>query len=175
LGSGGVSAGTYESAQEGNIVWSRRETVAEIMSDELSLIMGLVPGEPVDRWLHVSWQAPANLVLYAGAVPTGLPKGEGREGPSVHLFTPETNATSHYWYGFSLPKAMGEIAEKMAIDQTKFLEVPFTTEDLPMLEAQQRNLGSRSLDDIKPVWLPGDAAGSRARQILARMIADEQK
>ena len=61
----------------------------------------------------------------------------------------------------------------MAHEHTKFLAGPFTTEDQPILEAQQRNLGSKSLDDIKPVWLPGDAAGSRARQNLARLIAEE--
>ena len=43
-----------------------------------------------------------------------------------------------------------------------------------MLEAQKKNLGNLSLDNIKPVWSPGDAAGSRARQVLAKMIAQEQ-
>jgi len=118
---------------------------------------------------------PGNLTaLNAGPVPTGRPQAEGREAPSVHLFTPETATTSHYWFGLSFPKALGEFAETMANEQTQFLSMPFIHEDLPMLEAQQKNLGSLSLDEIKPVWLPGDAAGSRARQNLAKLIAAER-
>ena len=46
-------------------------------------------------------------------------------------------------------------------------------EDLPMLEEQQRNLAGQSLRDVKLGWLPGDAAGARARNILyARMDAE---
>lgn len=42
-----------------------------------------------------------------------------------------------------------------------------------MLEEQQRNLAGKSLRDVKLGWLPGDAAGARARQILyARMDAE---
>ncbi len=48
------------------------------------------------------------------------------------------------------------------------------TKDLPMLEAQQKNMGDKDLATLKPVWLPGDAAGAKARGILKRMIAEEE-
>ena len=144
------------------------------MTDELSQAMGVPPGSAVDRWINVRWNAPANMALFAGAVAAGRPQSEGRETPTSHLFTPETATTSHYWFGISFPKTMGELGARMAEEQINYLKHPFQTEDLPMLEAQQKNMGDQDLMALKPVWLPGDAAGARARGILRRMIAQEK-
>jgi vanillate O-demethylase monooxygenase subunit len=54
------------------------------------------------------------------------------------------------------------------------LRVPFETEDLPMLEAQQKSMGDEEFWDLKPILLIGDAGAIRARRILDKMIADEQ-
>lgn len=173
LGSAEVAHGKYEWKQEGEQIWSNRDVFGEIMAPELAIAMGAPVGEPVDRWIYVRWDAPAHLAIFAGAVPTGRPKAEGRETPTAHLFTPETETTTHYFYSISFPRAMGEAGQTLAEQQVKFLSVPFETEDLPMLEEQQRNLAGRSLREAKLGWLPGDAAGARARQILyARQDAE---
>jgi phenylpropionate dioxygenase-like ring-hydroxylating dioxygenase large terminal subunit len=173
LGSDEVANGAYEWKQEGDQIWSNRDVFGEIMAPELAMAMGAPVGEPVDRWIYVRWDAPANLAIFAGAVPNGRPKSEGRETPTAHLFTPETESTTHYFYSIAFPRVMGEAGQALAEEQVKFLSVPFETEDLPMLEAQQRNLGDLSLREAKLGWLPGDAAGARARQILyARQDAE---
>jgi phenylpropionate dioxygenase-like ring-hydroxylating dioxygenase large terminal subunit len=174
LGSGGVSAGQYVASKEGNQVWSKRLTDNEIMTDELSVAMGVAPGSPVDRWIHVRWDAPANMAIFAGAVAHGRPHNEGRETPTTHCFTPETDATTHYWFSICFPKILGDPGAIMASEQIKFLRVPFEQEDLPMLEAQQRRVGEAGFWSLKPIVLPGDAGGIRARRTLSRLIEQEQ-
>lgn len=173
LGSGEVANARYEWKQDGAAIWSNRDVTGEILADGLAEAMGIVPGTPADRWIHTRWNAPANMVILAGAVPTGRPYAEGRETPTGHFFTPETAHSSHYFYSIALPHQIGPHGQALAATQIEFLSVPFRTEDLPMLEAQQRNLGARSLRDAKLGWLPGDAAGARARQILYAMIDAE--
>ena len=174
LGSAGVAAGDYRATQEGDVVWSRRLTHAEVMTDGLCDAMGVPRGAPVDRWINVRWQAPANMLLYAGAVPTGRPQADGRETPTAHLFTPETAASTHYFFSICFPRAMGPMGEQMANEQIRYLRAPFETEDLPMLEMQQQNIGDADLMSLRPVLLAGDAGGVRARRVLAGLIAAEQ-
>ena len=42
-----------------------------------------------------------------------------------------------------------------------------------MIEAQQKNLGQRSFNDLKPVLLKSDEAATRARRMLDARIAAE--
>jgi vanillate O-demethylase monooxygenase subunit len=173
LGSDKVSDGHYAWRQDGDAVWSNRDIHGEMMTAELATAMGLAPGTLADRWVHVRWNAPANMAIFAGAVARGRPKDEGRETPTAHLFTPETAHSSHYWYSIAFPRAMGNLGEQMAQEQVRFLSVPFELEDLPMLEDQQANIGDRDFREIKLGWLPGDAAGARARNLLYTMIDAE--
>ncbi|WP_342245156.1 aromatic ring-hydroxylating dioxygenase subunit alpha [Pseudomonas sp. OTU5201] len=174
LGSSDVSRAITRVEQQGDTVWSYRQTVAEIMPDFLYAAMGIPHGTSVDRWIDVRWDAPANMLLIAGAVPTGRPRAEGRETPLPHLFTPETETTTHYWFSFPIPREMGELGEQIAEQQVSALNLPFSTEDLPMLEAQQRMIGDADFWSLKPILLPGDAAAVRARRVLDKLIADEQ-
>jgi phenylpropionate dioxygenase-like ring-hydroxylating dioxygenase large terminal subunit len=95
LGSSEVSQGDYSWHQEGETIWSQRDIIGEVMTDDLATSMGRAIGEKVDRWLHVRWNAPANLVLFTGVVTHGQPKEEGVENPTAHLFTPETKNSTH--------------------------------------------------------------------------------
>lgn len=174
LGSDKVSDGHYAWRQEGDAVWSNRDIQGEMMTPDLATAMGIEPGSLADRWVHVRWNAPANMAIFAGAVASGRPKDEGRETPTAHLFTPETDRSSHYWYSIAFPRTMGPIGGQMAQEQVQYLSIPFLTEDLPMLEDQQANIGDRDLRTIKLGWLPGDAAGARARNLLYARIDAEQ-
>lgn len=173
LGSSGVSKGNYECIEDGDVVWSNRSTVGEVMSDRLSLNMGVESGTPVDRWINVRWTAPACMVIFSGAVPTGRPRSEGQVKPSSHFFTPKAEKSSHYWFSLSVARSLGEGGESIVADRVQYLRFPFEAEDQPMLEAQQKNLGDQDLWSLRPVWLPGDAGGTRARSVLRRMIAEE--
>lgn len=174
LGSDAVKNALTEVRQDGHTVWSLRQTVNEVVPDFLYQAMGVPQGQRVDRWIDVRWNAPACMLLDAGATPTGRPRSEGRQNFLPHLFTPETAGSTHYWFGIAFPKAMGELGAQLARQQTAALQVPFETEDLPMLERQQAALGDTPFWDHKPVLLAGDAAAVRARRVLDQLIAAEQ-
>lgn len=169
-----VRHGKVSSAAEGNAVWSKRFITNDTLPPFLEEIFGLPPGTPVDRWLDCRWQAPALIELYSGAVATGRARDEGHEAPSIHFFTPETEATTHYFYGMCCPRSMGAAAEERARIQTEAVRGPFLEEDLPVIEAQQAMIGSADFMSLRPVLLPGDAGGGRARRILETMIAAEE-
>jgi vanillate O-demethylase monooxygenase subunit len=173
LGGAAVNSAIASIEQRGNTIWAYRHTVAEVMTDFLYDHMGLPPGMPVDRWFDVRWDAPANMLLLAGATATGKARNEGPETYFPHLFTPETETTTHYWFSACYPKAMGAIGAELAEKTVAGVEVPFRYEDLPMLEQQQRSMGTSDLWSQKPVLLAGDASAVRARRILEKMIREE--
>lgn len=175
LGGEGVKNALTSVIEKDNTVWSNRQTVGEIMPDFLYKAWNIPSNTLVDRWIDVRWDAPANMLLFSGAVATGRPREEGVSSPIPHLFTPETETTTHYWFAMCFPKEMGELGEQLAEEQVAMVNVPFTDEDLPMLEAQQNTMGAEEFWDLKPVLLVGDAGAIRARRVLDRLLAAEQQ
>ncbi|SNT34653.1 vanillate O-demethylase monooxygenase subunit [Noviherbaspirillum humi] len=175
LGSGAVADAITSVEQKGNTVYSNRQTVGDILPEFLYKQRRLPVGLPVDRWIDVRWDAPASMLLKAGSVATGRPRSEGVENDVVHLFTPETEKTSHYWFSVCNPVSMGEEGAQRAEEFVSGLQRPFTHEDLPMLEAQQAMIGDADFWSLKPVLLAGDAGAVRARRVLDKLIADERK
>jgi vanillate O-demethylase monooxygenase subunit len=175
LGSSKVSEGKIDVVQVGDTVHSMRSTSAEKLTADLERMRGIPPGQLVDRWLDVRWNAPASMLLTTGFTYTGRPKEEGRELFSTHLFTPETESTTHYWFGIAFPRAMGPEGETLAEQNIKWLIQPFSKEDMPMLEAQQQTIGDRDFWSLNPVLLPSDGGAVRARRVLDRLIKEEQE
>ncbi|MES2264871.1 MAG: aromatic ring-hydroxylating dioxygenase subunit alpha [Pseudomonadota bacterium] len=173
LGSSAVKEAATSVEQRGNTIVSRRQTTAERMPDYLYQAMGFPHGELVDRWIDVRWDAPASMLLDAGAVATGGTREQGKSFPLPHLFAPETDKTTHYWFAVCFPKAMGDFGAQLAQEQVDGLAVPFTNEDLPMLEAQQSMMGDADFWSLKPVLLAGDAGAVRARRVLDQLIDAE--
>lgn len=177
LGGEGDRDAVAEVGQEGNQVWSRRLARNERLSPELEKRNGLEPGTRVDRWLDVRWDPPGVMELRVGNVPAGTPqpRSHGRERVFVHLFTPQTHTTTHYWFGSSVPRTLGPAGEAMMAEMIPFLRKPFETEDLPMLEAQQLAMGDADFWSLKPILLAGDAAAVRARRVQDALIDRERK
>lgn len=169
-----VRRGKTSSSVEGNAVWSKRFIANDMLPSFLEEIFCLEAGTAADRWLDCRWQAPALIELYSGATPSGRPREEGHEAPSIHFFTPETEGSTHYFYAMCCPRSMGDIAEERARAQTEAVRGPFLHEDLPMIEAQQAMIGNADFMSLQPILLPGDAGGGRARQMLEKLIAAEE-
>lgn len=174
LGSDSVAQATTEVVQDGATVYSKRLTHGERLTPDLERLRGIPPGQLVDRWLDVRWNAPAVMLLETGFTHTGQPKSSGRSVHVAHVFTPETNSTTHYWFGIAFPRALGEEGERLAKENIEWLSYPFTKEDMPMLEAQQATIGDSEFWALKPVLLPSDAAAVRVRRTLDDMIKREQ-
>lgn len=174
LGSPGISAAEAQVTREGSAIWSKRLIKDHILSDFMYQATGIPHGAPVDRWIEVRWSAPSNMALRVGSTPAGQPREAGQPSHQAHLFTPETEKTTHYWFGVGFPKSMGEEAKRLAATRIKGVRHPFEMEDLPMLEAQQLSMGDAEFWSLKPVLLPSDAAGVQVRRTLDKMIAEER-
>ncbi|RDU94671.1 aromatic ring-hydroxylating dioxygenase subunit alpha [Trinickia dinghuensis] len=166
-------AATFE--QAGDTVWSRRLCRGERLQAFVGSAYGMPAGTAVDRRLNVRWNAPGLLSIEVGVAPAGMPPECGRVSFSGHFLTPETEASTHYFFAFGLPKAMGEAARTLVEYAVHGLMTPFKQEDLPMLEAQQRALGGGDFWAANPVMLSIDGAAIRARRIMEHKLADELK
>ncbi|HSV79047.1 MAG TPA: aromatic ring-hydroxylating dioxygenase subunit alpha [Ramlibacter sp.] len=127
-------------------------------------------GRPTDQWTEVMWTAPSTMLLRAGATLQGEPREAGVATHNLHLATPETAATTHYWYWSTRDFAVA--AEANAFIRP-IIEGVFANEDKPMLEMQQRRIGSNDFWSLKPVLLPADAGAARVRRKLRALIDAE--
>jgi vanillate O-demethylase monooxygenase subunit len=170
-----VSNGEYVSEVNGQEVWSKRDIYNDNQAPEfIHQVFQIPEDQAVDRWLHVQWLPPANMVLYSGGVISGEDRAKGIVTPGFHWFTPETETSTHYFFGLSFPKILGEHFAQAVDEHVAQLRVPFELEDKPIIESQQRNIGSDDFFDKKPIALSVDSAGVRARRILEKLIREEQ-
>lgn len=170
LGSEAVRRGETEVRQDGKVVISNRLVRNEILPPALE---GLFEsgGKPVDRWLDVRWYAPANMHLTVGVTPAGSLERVGRETPGVHLMTPETETTTHYFWSNGRDFRRDDAELHQAMDDG--LRFAFEHQDKPMIEAVGTNMDGDDFWDLHPIILACDAGAVRARRILRKMISEE--
>ena len=128
----------------------------------------------VDRWQIIAFTPPAFLRLDVGACPTGTGAPEGRRIDGISMrnlnaITPETEKTSHYFWGqcHSFDVKNPETTEKIF----RQIETAFH-EDVAVFQAQQRSIDQRP--DAPQVDINADAGTIQARRILDRLYAEEQ-
>lgn len=123
-------------------------------------------------WIEVAWEAPAVMVLGTAVVPEGSERTPVDEVYALHNMTPETDGTCHYFMCATRGDRLND-ANFSAMLKVR-LEHAFSGEDKPMIEAQQRRMGSDDLWALKPILLPTDAAAVQVRRRLDQLIASEQ-
>jgi vanillate O-demethylase monooxygenase subunit len=124
----------------------------------------------VNEWDDLRWNAPATMYLFTEFGAADADRKTALWVPSAHVLTPETAASTHYFW------ASGVGRESSLSDEVhrQFLVKAFEQEDMPMIEAVQKSMGGSELTSLRPILLPADRAAMRARQILSRLIAEEQ-
>ena len=128
----------------------------------------------VDRWQIIDFVPPAFLRLDVGATPTGTGAPEGRRVNGIGMrnlnaITPETETTSHYFWGqaHDFDVKNPEMTERVFQQiQTAFWE------DVAVFTAQQRSITLRP--DAPQVDIHADAGGIQARRIVDRLYREEQ-
>ena len=164
-GAGVIFAGQHEVRQEGETLhsnWWMPNVAAP------SHTVGIYPRDLVtDHWLEMRWNAPATMYLHIGATPAGHARAEGVLVDQVHILTPETEDTAHYFWATTSPFPL-EDPDAMAGIQALFQQA-FDIEDKPMIEAAYANIEGGDFWDQKPVFLGIDAGGTRARRLLETM------
>jgi len=127
-------------------------------------------GRPTDQWTEVTWTAPATMLLHVGATLQGEPRERGVDSLNLHLATPESAGRTHYWYWSSRNFAVDPHANAAI---KPMIEFAFSQEDKPMLEAQQRRIGTADFWSLRPALLPSDVGAVRVRRKLDALIKTE--
>lgn len=134
-----------------------------------------VPGVPekVDHWLEMRADPPGAMVTIYGVTPEGCAREDGWNTCNPNLITPETEWTTHYFWGSARNFQIED--EELSKTLSGLAELAFTSEDKPIIEAQQRIVGKREMMTLRPVLLPNDQGSGRARRAIERLIATEQR
>lgn len=129
--------------------------------------------ELMDSRSHMHWFPPSLIFFDAGASRLGEAEEFGLCLPAFHAITPETDRTSHYFFG----QGRNMLLDDADADETLFgiIENAFRNEDEPMIAAQQARMGAETdVMALDPVLLKSDGAPVSARRALAALIAAEQ-
>ncbi len=171
LGGGSITRtpGEVEERPDGIIAMSWRP-MNEV---PIPLALGrLPPGvDRVDSWTEVEWSAPGVIKLVAGAVPTGAPREQGGNSINVHIFTPETASTSHYFFASTRDFRLDDAALNEETRRTR--QHIFETEDEPMIAAQQERIGDADFWSLRPALLKIDKGTVLVRRRMDALIAAE--
>lgn len=129
----------------------------------------------VDQWLDMRWEPPGAFWLDVGQVLAGQPPRKGENGYALHVITPETELSTHYFFGSARlgshhPDAKHHMEAAFALARRAF-----ETEDGPMLEACQDRMGAADLWSLDPVMLAGDGAAALARRMMQQLITEEAR
>ena len=125
----------------------------------------------VDSWTEVEWSAPAVIKLVNGAVPAGTPRAAGGNAINVHIMTPETATTTHYFFASTrdFRRDDGDFNEQLRQTRAQI----FATEDEPMIAAQQARIGAADFWSLKPAMLKIDQGAVTVRHRMDKLIAAE--
>ncbi|MDE0176573.1 MAG: hypothetical protein OYH76_24150 [Defluviicoccus sp.] len=132
-------------------------------------------GDKVDRWQIIRFEPPSHVWLDVGVAlaGTGAPDGDRSKGVThtvIDALTPETGGSTHYFWTFprNHQLADADLSDyfKKGVDKT-FLE------DKWMLEGQQKRMDAAP--DSPFVDINADAGGVAARNIVARLLEEEQR
>jgi phenylpropionate dioxygenase-like ring-hydroxylating dioxygenase large terminal subunit len=132
--------------------------------------------DKVDKFTEMRWMAPSTLRLISGVCLPGSTKDQGSGYHAIHLLTPETDRSTHYFFTavrfgvFSKGDELNRrIQEKIAATR----RFAFEEQDAPVIEAQQRIIDNATTA-IDPVILAIDVGVVRYKQVLNKLIRSEQ-
>lgn len=132
----------------------------------------LPPGvDRVDSWTEVEWSAPGVITLVNGMVPAGTPREQGGNVYNVHIFTPETRRSTHYFFASTRDFQVDDADFNEATRQIR--ERIFSTEDEPLIAAQQERIGDEDFWTLRPALLKIDKGAVAVRRRLDSLIAAE--
>jgi vanillate O-demethylase monooxygenase subunit len=134
---------------------------------------GLADDVPVDRWQICHFTPPSHVMIEVGVAHAG--KG-GYNAPDdskvysvvVDFITPETDTSIWYHWGMArkFQPQNAELTANIREGQGKIF-----SEDLEMLELQQRNLLAHPTRDLLKLNI--DAGGVQSRRVIERVLAQE--
>jgi vanillate O-demethylase monooxygenase subunit len=130
----------------------------------------------VDKITSITWMAPSTLRLMTGICEMGAKPETGTGYHAVHILTPETDETTHYFFTavrYNV-KTTDEALNRDIQDKiSKMRRFAFEEQDAPVIEAQQRMIDAAQ-SSVDPLTLAIDVGPVRYKQVLKKLIAAEQ-
>ena len=123
----------------------------------------------IDRWQTAIWAAPAINITDTAVAPAGAGRAGAAVGRILHLLTPETPRSTHYFWSVNRNYAIGDAAMSAAV--LSAISDTFE-EDRTVLEQQQQRLDETGLQ-VPQLALKVDDAPLRARRLLADRLRRE--
>jgi phenylpropionate dioxygenase-like ring-hydroxylating dioxygenase large terminal subunit len=120
----------------------------------------------INRWHTTIFQPPSFLVIENGSYPATGSRDQALERRVMNLITPETDTSSHYFWGIARAYQRDD-AELSAYIQREIYRT--FDQDKRLLEAQQRNLGAETNAPF-PVALRTDAGPIQARKLVQQIL-----
>jgi phenylpropionate dioxygenase-like ring-hydroxylating dioxygenase large terminal subunit len=124
-----------------------------------------------DHHTRMRWTAPGVLRQFLAMTEVDRAPEEGAVSTNVHLLTPETEDSTHYFWGTARNRRICDAMIDNAI--RSMVHKAFVTEDEVMVGACRDYMETNDLLGLRPVVLQTDVAAFRARKILERMVASE--
>jgi vanillate O-demethylase monooxygenase subunit len=125
--------------------------------------------DPIDRWQIASWVVPSTNITTTGAKLAGQSKEEGLVGHVLHLLTPETAGSTHYFWSFC--RNFRQQDDALSAGLAESVSRTFD-EDRHLLELQQKEVGVDGELRMR-VALQVDDGPLRARRIIAARVRRE--
>lgn len=123
----------------------------------------------IDRWQTAIWMAPSYNMTDTGAAPSGTDRHGGYIGRILHLLTPETETSTHYFWSVSRNRRIDDHGLSADVEAAVYRTFE---EDRAVLELQQRELIETGLA-VPKLAIEVDNAPLRARRILNAYLKQE--
>lgn len=136
------------------------------------------PGHParVDKFSRIRWMAPSTLRLFVGICETGAPYETGTGYHAIHMLTPETDRSTHYFFTAvrfgvkTTDEALNRDIQAKIADMRRFA---FEEQDAVVIEAQQRIIDEAG-GPLDPINLSIDVGPVRYKRVLQRRLEEER-
>jgi vanillate O-demethylase monooxygenase subunit len=130
------------------------------------------PNMAVDWFTSARWDPPGIFRLDNGVTPVGCDRSLGIRRPGVHLLTPETETSTHYFFAsvrnFRLDDAAADEGART------WQRTVFEEQDKMMLEAVQAEMGTTDFVSLRPVLVAFDGPAMKIRNTMRRLISAEE-
>jgi vanillate monooxygenase len=126
----------------------------------------------INRWQIAIYMPPGIHMTEAGVHPIETPREEAFMFRALHLLTPETESSTHYFWGVCRNRRLDDEAVTEAV--RKAIKHTFD-EDKFVLESQAERLRENDYPHIPLAAIKVDVAPVQARRLLASLIEKEQQ
>lgn len=163
-----ADAPVVSSVQDGRVVRAHRE-MPDVEPPPF-FAMALGDNVRIDRWQVAIYMAPGFNMTEAGFYPVGGDRTKALIHRPLHLITPETEHSSHYFWAVPRNYRLGDARVSEGMGKSVYQTFD---EDRELVELQDQRLQAEGMPQIPQMAVNVDIAPVQGRRLLAAMIKAE--